>query len=133
MVAVHAAFLLSCPLEVWLFDRPWRPGLAATMGALLACAAALRYWAIATLGERWSTRVIRLSGEPLVQAGPYRLLRHPNYLAVAVEFLALPLLHSAWATAAVFGVANGLLLRTRIRLEDSALRPAARAAGEERA
>ena len=62
---------------------------------------ALRYWAIATLGERWNTRVIVVPGAPAVTAGPYRFLRHPNYLAVVVEVAALPLVHGAWLTALV--------------------------------
>jgi len=121
MVLLHAAFLTACPLEVWLLRRPFRPALGAAMAALLAAAQALRYWAIAALGERWTTRIVCLPGAPLVTAGPYRFLRHPNYLAVVVEMAALPLLHGAWLTAAVFSAANALVLRVRIRQEEWAL------------
>lgn len=122
MVLVHGAFLVACPLEVWLLRRPFLPALAAAMLLLLAAAMALRYWVVLSLDGRWNTRVIVLPGAPLVQAGPFRWVRHPNYLAVVVELLALPLIHSAWITAALFTVLNALVLRVRIRAEDGALR-----------
>ena len=121
MVLLHGAFLVACPLEVWWLRRPFLPALAAAMAALLVAAQALRYWAIATLGERWTTRIVCLPGVPPVSAGPYRFLRHPNYLAVAVEMAALPLLHGAWLTAAVFSAADAAVLTVRIRAEESAL------------
>jgi methyltransferase len=105
----------------WWLRRRCRPGVAAAMAALLAAAQALRYWAIATLGERWTTRIICLPRAPLVAGGPYRFLRHPNYLAVVAEMAALPLLHGAWLTAAGFSAANALVLRVRIRHEEAAL------------
>jgi methyltransferase len=124
MVILHGAFLAACLLEVWLLRRPWRPALAAAMAALLLAAAALRVWAIATLGERWTTRIVCLPGAPRVVAGPYRFLRHPNYLAVAMEMAALPLLHGAWLTAAVFSAANAAVLAVRIPAEEAALQQA---------
>ncbi len=126
MVAVHTGFIFACPLEVWAFGRPWLPFLGIPMIGLLAAAAAMRVWAMATLGDRWSTRVIYVPGEAMVARGPYRWLRHPNYLAVAIEFLALPLVHSAWLTAIVFGAANGLVLRQRIAVENATLEKYAR-------
>jgi methyltransferase len=121
MVLLHTAFLVACPAEVWLLGRPFRPLLAVAMLVLLALAMALRYWAISTLGERWTTRIVCLPGETAVAGGPYRFIRHPNYLAVAVEIVALPLVHGAWLTAVLFSVANGLLLRVRIGAEEAAL------------
>jgi methyltransferase len=121
MVALHSALFAAAPAEVFLADRPFLPRLGMPVLALLAGAFALRYWAIAALGDRWCTRVIVPPGEPLVAAGPYRFLRHPNYLAVAVEVPALALVHTAWLTAIVFGALNLLLLRLRIRVEDAAL------------
>lgn len=121
MVALHAAWLAACPLEVWLLDRPLLPPLAAAAALALAATMALRYWVIATLGDRWCTRVLVPPGEPPIAAGPYRWLRHPNYLAVAVEVFALPLIHTAWLTAAVLGAANLAILAVRIRVEDRAL------------
>jgi methyltransferase len=81
----------------------------------------LRWWCITTLGPRWNTRVIVVPGLPLVASGPYRLLRHPNYVAVVVEGVALPLVHAAWVTAVVFSLANAALLRVRLRTENDAL------------
>ena len=121
MVAVHASFLVACVLEVWLLDRPWVPPLAVAMLGLLAAAAALRYWVIATLGERWSTRLVLVPNEQPIATGPFRWLRHPNYLAVVIEFLALPMVHTAWLTAIVFSVANALVLRVRVAVEEAAL------------
>ena len=121
MVALHTAFLFSCPLEVWLLGRPFLPFLAASMLVLLLGAVALRWWVIATLGERWTTRILILPGAPPVAGGPYRVLRHPNYLAVVTEIAALPLVHTAWITALAFSVLNIWLLRVRIRAEEAAL------------
>jgi methyltransferase len=86
---------------------------------------ALRWWCIATLGPRWSARVIVLPGEPLVRSGPYRRLAHPNYIAVIIEGAALPLAGSAWITAIGFTVLNAALLTVRIRSESRALAAAA--------
>ncbi len=121
MVALHAAFLVACPLEVWLLDRPFVPWLAAICGVALVATMGLRYWVIATLGERWNTRVLVLPEAPPIVAGPFVYFNHPNYLAVVIELAALPLLHSAWITAAVFGVLNLWLLSVRIACEDRAL------------
>lgn len=121
MVAIHTSFLISCVAEVWLLERPFAPPAAGAMLLLLGIATALRYWAISTLGERWTTRILVRPGVPLVTGGPYRFLRHPNYLAVVLEIAALPLVHGAWLTAVVFSVANAVLLMVRIRAENAAL------------
>ena len=121
MVGLHTAFLLAGPLEVWLLDRPFLPWLAAGCLVLVLTATALRWWVIRTLGERWTTRVLCLPGAPLVTGGPFRYLRHPNYLAVIMEIAALPLVHTAYLTAAVFTVLNAVLLRHRIRVEEAGL------------
>jgi methyltransferase len=121
MVALHTGLLVGCPAEVWLADRPYVPTLAWPMLAALVGAQALRWWCIETLGPRWNTRVMVVPGLPLVTSGPYRLLRHPNYVAVVAEGVALPLVHTAWVTAAVFTVLNAALLTVRIRCENRAL------------
>jgi methyltransferase len=123
MVAVHAGVLVAAPLEVLLRQRPLVPLLAAGMLAVVAATMALRYWVVATLGERWTTRVLVVTGAPLVTAGPYRLLRHPNYLGVALEVPALALVHTAWATALIFGAANLAVLGRRLAVEEEALAP----------
>jgi methyltransferase len=88
---------------------------------LVAAAQALRWWCIATLGRQWNTRVVVIPDAARVTRGPYRFLAHPNYVAVVVEGVALPLVHTAWLTAAVFTAANAVLLRTRIHVENAAL------------
>lgn len=121
MVALHTALLVSCPLEVWLLNRPFVPLLAGAMLFLLIAAAALRWWVISTLDGRWTTRIVVLPGVAPVTGGPYRFLRHPNYLAVILEIFSLPMIHTAWLTAIVFSVADALLLRVRIRAEEAGL------------
>ena len=122
IVALHTGLLVSSILEVWIFNRPFLPILALIMAMFMLDATALRYWTIVTLGERWTTRVIYLPGSKVVTQGPFRFLKHPNYLAVMIETVALPMLHTAWLTALAFGVMNALLLRQRIRVEEAALR-----------
>jgi methyltransferase len=121
IVSLHAAWFAAMLLEVFAGRRRFRPWLAALALSLFAAGQALRLTAIRTLGWRWSTRVMTVPGEALVRHGIYRYIRHPNYLGVELEILAAPLLHSAYLTSAVFGVANALLLRARIRREEQAL------------
>lgn len=121
MVALHTALLLGAVVEVVAADRPFVPVLGWPMLVLVVAAQALRWWCITTLGPQWNTRVIVVPGADLVAAGPYRLLRHPNYVAVVVEGLALPLVHTAWVTALAFSVLNLALLSVRIRVEERAL------------
>ncbi|GAA1380424.1 isoprenylcysteine carboxyl methyltransferase family protein [Catellatospora chokoriensis] len=121
MVALHTALLAGCLAEVWLLDRPFLPALGWTMLALVVASQALRWWCVTTLGRRWNTLVIVVPGLPLVARGPYRWLKHPNYLAVVVEGFALPLVHTAWLTALTFTLLNLALLTVRIRVEDAAL------------
>ena len=121
MRLLHASFLPCCALEVALCHRAFDPRLGIPMFALMLAAQALRYWAIATLGPRWNVRVIVQPGMPAITSGPYRFLRHPNYLAVVVEGFAIPLVYSAFWTALVFSALNAWLLRVRIAVEESAL------------
>jgi methyltransferase len=127
MVALHVALLVGCVVEVWVFDRPFLPLLGWTMVAVVLATQALRWWCISTLGRRWNTRIVVIPGMPLVDRGPYRWLRHPNYVAVVVEGIALPLVHTAWITAVTFTVLNAFLLRVRIRAEEDALASASAA------
>jgi len=121
MVALHTAFLLGCALEPWLADRPFIPALGIPMLVVALAAQGLRWWAIATLGVHWNTRVIVLPSAVRVSSGPYRWFPHPNYVAVIAEGIALPLVHSAWTTALVFTALNAWLLTVRVRTEDAAL------------
>ena len=121
MVVAHILFLAAGPLEVLLARRPFIPPVAIVATWIVVLTMALRYWAILTLGERWNTRVIVIPGLPAVASGPYRFVRHPNYVAVAIEVAVLPLVHCAWVTAIVATAANALLLAARIRHEEQAL------------
>ncbi len=122
MVALHSGLLVACVAEAHLAHRAFVPVLGWTALALVLASQALRWWCITTLGPRWNTRVVVVPGLPLVTGGPYRWLRHPNYVAVVVEGLTLPLVHSAWVTALGFTVLDAvLLLRFRIPSEERAL------------
>ena len=121
MVVLHTALLVGALVEAWV-RRPDVPSvLAWSMLVLVIASQALRWWCISTLGRRWNTRVIVVPGLPPVTSGPYRLFRHPNYVAVVIEGVALPLVHAAWITAVVFTVLNAGLLMVRIRAENAAL------------
>jgi methyltransferase len=122
MVALHTALILACALEPLLAGRPFVTALAVPAAALALASQALRWWCIRTLGPRWNTRIIVVPGLPLVRTGPYRLLPHPNYVAVVLEGLALPLVATGWVTALVFSALNAvLLLGFRIPAEERAL------------
>ena len=122
MVVLHTGLLVGALVEAWVRRPDVPPLLAWSMLALVLASQALRWWCIATLGRRWNTRVIVVPGLPPVTGGPYRWLRHPNYVAVVVEGVALPLVHAAWITALAFTLLNAALLAVRIRAEDRALR-----------
>ncbi|MEE1940053.1 isoprenylcysteine carboxylmethyltransferase family protein [Streptomyces sp. TRM 70361] len=121
MVVLHTGLLAGALVEVWVRRPETAPVLAWAMFALVVASQALRWWCIATLGRQWNTRVIVVPGAPRVTGGPYRWIPHPNYVAVVVEGIALPLVHSAWITAAVFTALNAFLLATRVRTENAAL------------
>jgi methyltransferase len=121
MVVLHTALLIGCLVEVHVLDRPFVAWLGVPMLVVVLAAQALRWWCIRTLGNQWNTRVVVVPGLPLVDRGPYRWFRHPNYVAVVAEGVALPLVHGAWLTALVFTVLNAALLTTRIRCENRLL------------
>jgi methyltransferase len=131
MVALHAGTLVAAPLEAWWRRgrraarlRPPTTAVAAVALASLAAATALRAWTLATLGDAWSTRVTRFddaAGRRVLTSGPYRFIRHPNYLAVIVELAALPLAGGAWATALAASALNAAVLARRIPLEEREL------------
>jgi methyltransferase len=116
MVLLHAAWLMAV---LWLLPAP----LTIHWGwlALFVILQAARIWVIASLGRFWTTRIISLPGAPLVKRGPYRFMRHPNYLVVAGEIAVLPLVFGEILVAILFSLANGALLFWRIRQENAAL------------
>ncbi len=121
MVVLHTGLLVGCLVEVFALDRPFIPALGWPMLAVVIAAQGLRWWCITSLGRQWNTRVVVIPGAERVTGGPYRLMSHPNYVAVVAEGIALPLVHGAWITALTFTVLNALLLRKRISIENSAL------------
>jgi methyltransferase len=118
LVALHATWLAAIFATVPPDTPPSLP-LAGLFAGLLAA----RAWTIASLGRYWTTRVITLPDEPLVRRGPYRFLRHPNYLIVAGEIAVLPLMFGAWRLALAFSVVNAAVLWHRIRVENQVLAP----------
>ncbi|WP_040229260.1 isoprenylcysteine carboxyl methyltransferase family protein [Bhargavaea cecembensis] len=123
MVAMHAAFFLSLILEVMLTDRPLSPFWLPLLAVFLAMQA-LRIWCLASLGQYWNTKIIILPGANVVKRGPYKWLRHPNYVIVTTELLVLPLLFQAYFTAVLFALLNIWMLSVRIPAEEQALRRA---------
>ncbi len=117
---LHGGWLIGWMLEAWQINQIheyWVLWLILLCGAEI-----LRYVAITTLGVQWNTRIIVIPGAERIQAGIYRSIPHPNYLAVCLELLALPMLLSAWKTALIASTANAcLLLFIRIPAENSAL------------
>ena len=121
MVVLHTGLLLGAVIEVLVAGRPFIGWLGWPMLVVVLLTQALRWWCIRTLGPRWNTRVIVVPGLSRVTGGPYRWLPHPNYVAVVVEGVALPLVHTAWVTAVAFTVLNAVLLKVRIGVENAAL------------
>ncbi len=121
MALLHTGLLAGCAAEVLLLGRAFHPLLAGPMLAVALLAQGLRYWAVLALGPLWNVRVIVVPGAAAVDRGPYRWVRHPNYVAVVAEGIAVPLLHTAWLTAAAFTALNAALLVVRIRCEERAL------------
>ena len=118
MISLHVGWLLALLLFV-----PWDAPLSWFWFGTFLAMQLLRLWVVASLGRYWTTRIITLPGAPLVRRGPYRFLRHPNYLVVAGEIAALPLAFGAWQIALVFSLLNAAILAWRIRAENAALAP----------
>ena len=116
IVALHAAWLISLAVFV-----PWRTPPNWAWLALFIVLQAARIWVVASLGRRWTTRVIVPPRNEMVRRGPYRFVRHPNYLVVAAEIAVLPLVFGAWQIALIFSLLNAVILAWRISVEDRAL------------
>jgi methyltransferase len=118
VVALHTAWLIAILATV-----PPGAGVSVPLVVLFVILQGFRAWVLLSLGRYWTTRVITVPGAPLVRRGPYRFLRHPNYLVVAAEIAVLPLAFGAWAVAVAFSALNAALLAWRISVEDQALAP----------
>ena len=123
MVMMHIAFFLSLLLEVSIGNRTLSPFWIALL-TLFILAQVVRIWCLASLGRFWNTKIIILPGADVVKKGPYRFIRHPNYLIVTTELLVLPLLFSAYFTAILFSLLNVWMLSVRIPVEEKALKEA---------
>jgi|SRR5690242_19781264 methyltransferase len=124
MIVLHAGVLAGAALEVLLLHRPFIVWLAFSALLLFVCATLLRWWVIRILGIHWNTEVVNSASLGVVSDGPFRWIRHPNYLGVFVELIALPLIHTAWITATLAAAANVLVLRNRLRIEEPVLEAA---------
>ena len=123
MVSMHIVFFISLLAEVFLFEKALSP-LWFIFLVIFLIAQAARIWCLASLGKFWNTKIIILPGATVVQKGPYKWVRHPNYIIVATELLVLPLLFSAYLTAIVFSLLNVWMLSVRIPTEEKALKEA---------
>jgi len=121
MVALHTCVLWGAAVEVVLLKRPLIPALAVVMGVLFLAANALRWWTISTLGTHWNVQVMDSARLGVITTGPYRWVRHPNYSAVFVEMLALPLIYTAWITALAGTAVHAWVLRGRVAAEENVL------------
>lgn len=121
MVALNVALIALPAIEAYLRGPTVGPALFWSCTAAIAASQALRYWCIATIGPRWNARAVVVPELGFVARGPYRFVRHPNYLAVTIEFLALPLAGGAWIAWIVLNLGNLVLLVHRIRVEERML------------
>jgi len=122
VVLVHTAILISAAAEVVFLHRPFFPGLAATMFFLFLASNALRLWVILSLGVQWNVQVMDSTRSlGIVTSGPFRFIRHPNYMAMFVEMFALPLIHTAWITALVGPIVYAVVIGQRIAVEEQVL------------
>ena len=121
MVALHTGVLVAAVVEVLALGRPAAAAVAIPALIAVGLANALRFWVIATLGVHWNVRVVPSMPLGVVTSGPYRFVRHPNYVAVFVELVALPLVHGAYLTAIAGAALHVVILQRRIRLEEATL------------
>jgi len=119
MVLTHALLFILPPLELLLFERAFSWTVAGPALVLLVGAKFMRYWALSTLGKAWNARVLKPNH--VVQEGPYRFIRHPNYLVVITELMVVPLIHTCWLSSLFLTVLNGAVLNARIRTEEEML------------
>jgi methyltransferase len=121
MVLVHIGVLVGAAVEVVFLHRPFIPALAVICFVIFLAANAVRWWVIRTLGEHWNVQVMNSTGLGVITSGPFRYVRHPNYAAVFVEMLVLPLIHTAWITAIAGSLAHILVLSQRLATEERVL------------
>lgn len=121
MVFLHGGVLVCAGAEVLFLHRPLITALAIPMAVLFVLANGLRWWVIRTLAGHWNVEVMESPRVGVVSSGPYRWVRHPNYVAVVVEIFSLPMIHTAWITAIAGTLGYLEILRRRLRVEDGFL------------
>jgi methyltransferase len=121
MVLLHVLVIVAAGVEVVLLHRPFILALAIPMFILFMLSNVLRWWVIATMRSHWNVQVMDSVRLGVVTTGPYRWVRHPNYVAVFVELVSLPLIYTAWITALFAAVGNAWVLRNRLAVEDPIL------------
>ena len=121
IVVIHTGVLICAPVEVLLLKRPFIPWLALTMFALFILSNLLRLWVVLSLGKLWSVNVMDSTGLGVVTNGPFRFVRHPNYVGVVLEVISLPLIHTAWMTAIAAAVGYCYALSRRVPAEEKVL------------
>jgi methyltransferase len=121
MAMFHSVLLIAAAAEVVILHRPLLPALAIPMTALFLAANAVRWWVIRTLGQHWNVQVMDSTKLGVITSGPFRYVRHPNYAAVFVEMIALPLIHTAWITALGGAIAHVIVLSVRLSAEERVL------------
>ncbi len=120
IVIMHNLFFISFILEFILLERHVNEYWIILL-IIFICTQGLRYLTIFSLGKRWCTKILVLKDTDLITSGPYKYFKHPNYIAVIIEFAVIPLLFSCYYTAILFSLLNLIVLRRRIRLEEDAL------------
>lgn len=121
IVLLHAGFFISFLAEKIILNRDLN-NYSVILFAVFIITQLIRYWAIASLGKYWNTRILVVPGLNLVTNGPYKYIRHPNYIAVIIEIAVIPLIFSCYITAIVFSILNLVTLRRRISIEENALK-----------
>jgi len=121
MVLLHSGVLVGAAVEVVFLHRPFIPVLAVVCFVIFLAANVVRWWVIRTLGEHWNVQIMNSTGLGVITTGPFRYVRHPNYAAVFVEMLVLPLIHTAWITAIAGSLAHIVVLSQRLSTEERVL------------
>ncbi len=121
LVAFHTVVLIAAGLEVLLLNRPLIPALAIAMLALFILSNLIRYWVIYLLADLWNIQIMDSGRIGIITSGPYRWVRHPNYVGVVLEVFSLPMIHTAWITAVAGTLGYFEILRRRIKIEDQVL------------
>jgi len=122
MVLLHTSMFILLPLELWWREPVTPSWLAILAGAMTLLALGLRAWTLLSIGKSWNVRIIGGEGYPICDRGPYRWIRHPNYLVVVLELAWIPLMAGLWVSALVLSLANAVVLYFRIRAEEATLR-----------